>query len=308
MKYETAGDPMTGLKWTRKATRKIADELKSEGIMVSDKWVGRMLKELGYSLQANRKRIALSGNGSRQRRAERDLQFRHICRMRERFARRQEPVISVDTKKKELIGNFKNPGRVWRDQVCDVADHDFPSYASAKIIPYGIYDTIANEGAVYLGLSHDTAAFAVDSICAWWEKYGSQRYPHARRILILADHGGSNSPSNTAWQYHLWHDFCQQYRLKVMICHYPAGASKWNPIEHRLFSEISKNWAGVPLINLQTAIKYIRMTKTEPGLKVTASLNRKPYSLKERVSDELQAQILINRHHPFPKLNYTLSP
>jgi hypothetical protein len=299
---------MTGLKWTRKATRKIADELKREGLMVSDKWVGCMLKELGYSLQANRKRIALSGNGSLQRRAERDLQFRHICRLREHFARKQEPTISVDTKKKELIGNFKNPGRVWRDQTCDVADHDFPSYASAKIIPHGIYDPIVNKGAVSIGLSHDTAAFAVDSICDWWTTYGSQRYPQARRILILADHGGSNSPSNAAWLYHLWHDFCQRYRLKVTVCHYPAGASKWNPIEHRLFSEISKNWAGVPLINLQTALKYIRTTKTETGLKVTATLNRKHYLLKEHVSDELQAQVLIKRYHLFPKLNYTLSP
>ena len=308
MKYETAGDPMTGLKWTRKATRKIADELKREGIMVSDKWIGSMLKELGYSLQANRKRIALSGNGSLQRRTERDRQFRHICRMRGHFARRQDPVISVDTKKKELIGNFKNPGRVWRQQSCDVADHDFPSDASAKSIPYGIYDTIANQGAVSLGLDHDTAAFAVDSICDWWKKYGFQRYPRARRILILADNGGSNSPSNAAWLYHLWHDFCQPYKLKVTVCHYPAGASKWNPIEHRLFSEISKNWAGVPLINLQTALKYIRTTKTETGLRVTASLNRKNYPLKEQVSEELQAQVLINRYHLFPKLNYTLSP
>lgn len=308
MKYETAGDPMTGLKWTRKATRKIAAELTREGIMVSDKWVACILKELGYSLQANRKKIALSGNGSRQRRAERDLQFRHICRLRERFAHRQEPIISVDTKKKELIGNFKNPGRVWREQACDVADHDYPSYASGKIIPYGIYDTIANRGAVYLGLSHDTAAFAVDAICAWWKRYGSQRYPQARRILILADNGGSNAPSNAAWRYHLWNDFCQLYRLKVTICHYPTGASKWNPIEHRLFSEISKNWAGVPLVNLETAMKYIRKTRTEAGLKVTATLNRKPYALKERVPDELQTQVLINRYHLFPKLNYTLCP
>lgn len=308
MKYETAGDPMTGLKWTRKATRKIADELKREGILVSDKWVGCMLKELGYSLQANRKRIALSGNGSLQRRTERDRQFRHICRMHEHFTRRQEPVISVDTKKKELIGNFKNPGRVWRDQTCDVADHDFPSYASAKIIPHGIYDPIANEGAVSIGLSHDTAAFAVDSICAWWKTYGSHRYPRARRILILADSGGSNSPSTAAWLYHLWHDFCQLHNLKVTVCHYPAGASKWNPIEHRLFSEISKNWAGVPLINLQTALKYIRRTKTETGLRVTATLNRKNYPLKEHVSDERQAHVLIKPYHLFPKLNYTLSP
>jgi hypothetical protein len=308
MKYETAGDPMTGLKWTRKTTRKIAEELMGAGIMVSDKWVGTMLQELGYSLQANRKRIALSGNGSQQRRAERDRQFRHICRMRECFARRQEPIISVDTKKKELIGNFKNPGRVWRDQVYDVADHDFPSYASAKIIPYGIYDTGANQGALYLGLSHDTAAFAVDSICAWWKKYGSPRYPQARRLLILADHGGSNSPSNAAWQFHLWHDFCREHRMKVTICHYPTGASKWNPIEHRLFSEISKNWAGLPLANLQTALKYIRTTKTQAGLRVTATLNRKHYCLKERIPDELQAQVVINRYRLLPKLNYTLCP
>jgi hypothetical protein len=308
MKYETAGDPMTGLKWTRKATRRIAAELKREGILVSDKWVGSILKELGYSLQANRKRIALSGNGSLQQRKERDQQFRHICRMRESFSRRQEPVISVDSKKKELIGNFKNPGRVWRDQPQDVGDHDFPSYASGKSTPYGILDTITNEGAVFLGLSHDTAAFAVDSICAWWKKYGSQRYPHARRILILADNGGSNTPTNSAWRYHLWHDFAQHYDIKVTVCHYPTGASKWNPIEHRLFSEISKNWAGVPLINIETALKYIRTTRTKTGLRVTATLNRKYYPLKERVPQELQAQIQINRYHLFPKLNYTLCP
>lgn len=308
MKYETAGDPMTGMKWTRKATGKIADELQRQGIMISDKSVSRILKELGYSLQANRKKIALSGNGSLQKRAERDLQFHHICRMREDFAQRQEPVISIDTKKKELIGNFKNSGRVWRDQPCEVADHDFPSYASGKMSPYGILDTVANEGAVYIGLSHDTAAFAVDSISAWWEQFGSARYPSAHRILILADSGGSNSPSNAAWQYHLWDALCQQHGLEVTVCHYPAGASKWNPIEHRLFSEISKNWAGVPLIDIKTALKYIRTTKTKKGLRVTAALNRKQYHLKEQIPAELQAQVLIKRHQPQPKLNYTLQP
>lgn len=308
MKYETAGDPMTGLLWTRKATRKIAALLQREGIMVSDKTVACLLDELGYSLQANRKKIALSGKGSRQERTDRDLQFRRICRMRERFARNQNPIISVDTKKKELIANFKNAGRIWRDQPCDVADHDFPSYAEGKIIPYGIYDTTLNEGAVYLGTSHDTAAFAVDSICSWWEQYGSARYPHARQILILADNGGSNSPSNAAWRYHLWEVLCQWCGLKVTVCHYPTGASKWNPIEHRLFSEISKNWAGVPLGSVETAIKYIRRTKTETGLKVTAALNRKRYQLKEQIADELQAQVLITRSQLFPKLNYTLHP
>ena len=263
MKYETAGDPMSGLKWTRKATRKIAKELHREGILVSDKTVSRLLKYLGYSLQANRKKIALSGCGTLKKRKERDRQFRHICRMRECFTRRNEPVISVDTKKKELVGNFKNPGRVWRNQHCDVADHDFPSYASGKVTPYGVYDTIANKGAVYVGLSHDTAAFAVDSITAWWEQHGSKRYSHANRLLVLADNGGSNRPSTVAWQYHLWESLCQKHGLKVTLCHYPTGASKWNPIEHRLFSEISKNWAGVPLKNLSTALNYIRTTKTK---------------------------------------------
>jgi len=308
MEYETAGDPMSGLKWTRKATGKIAAALQREGIMVSDKVVGAILRELGYSLQANRKKRALSGNGSRQQRAERDLQFRTICRLREGFARRQEPVISVDTKKKELVGNFKNPGRVWRDQPCDVADHDFPSYASGKMVPYGVYDTVANEGAVYIGLSHDTAAFAVDCICAWWKQYGSARYRYARRLLILADSGGSNSPSNTAWHYHLWYGLCQQHGLKVTVCHYPAGASKWNPIEHRLFSEVSKNWAGIPLADIETALKFVRTTKTKTGLRVTAAVNRKNYSLKEQISPGNKAQVSISRHQPQPKLNYTLHP
>jgi hypothetical protein len=308
MKYETAGDPMTGLLWTRKATRKIAAELQREGIMVSDKTVAGLLDELGYSLQANCKKIALSGKGSREERSDRDLQFRRICLMRKRFARNQHPVISVDTKKKELIGNFKNPGRVWRDRPCAVADHDFPSYAKGKIIPYGIYDTVANKGAIYLGTSHDTAAFAVNSIYSWWKQHGSVRYPHARHILILADNGGSNSPSNAAWRYHLWEALCQRCGLKVTVCHYPTGASKWNPIEHRLFSEISKNWAGVPLDDEETAIKYIRKTKTETGLTVTAALNPRHYHLKEQIADELLTQVLITRNQLFPKLNYTLRP
>lgn len=308
MKYETAGDPITGIKWTRKATKRIAAELQKADIMVSDKTVARLLKELGFTLQANRKRIALTGNGSRQKREERDTQFHHICRMRDSFARRKEPIISVDTKKKELIGNFMNTGRVWRDKHRDVADHDFPSYAKAKIAPYGIYDTTANKGSVYLGTSHDTAAFAVDSIVSWWETYGMKDYPDAQRIMILADCGGSNGPANTAWKYHLWESLCKQYGLKVTICHYPAGASKWNPIEHRLFSEISKNWAGEPLTSLQTALKFVRTTKTETGLRVTAHLNRKKYNLKEQIPETKLSDMSIKNNKLLPKLNYTLLP
>jgi hypothetical protein len=308
MKYETAGDPKTGLKWTRKATRKIARALQQEGIMVSAKSVARILKKMGYSLRANRKKLALSGNGSKHERKQRDLQFRHIRSSRESFASQGEPIISVDTKKKELIGNFKNPGRVWRDRDRPVADHDFPSYAKAKISPYGIYDTIANTAMVCVGISHDTPAFAADSIVDWWERQGAKQYPHAKNILILADNGGSNRPTSVALKYHLWHSLCLQYGLTVKVCHYPTGASKWNPIEHRLFSEISKNWAGEPLVSLQTALNFIRTTETSSGLHVSAILNRKHYHCKEKISKKEAAQIIIQRDSLFPDLNYTLVP
>ena len=308
MKYETAGDPKTGLKWTRKATRKVAAALQQEGIMVSDKSVARLLKKMGYSLRANRKKLALSGNGSKRERRQRDLQFRHICGSRECFARQGEPIISVDTKKKELIGNFKNPGRVWRD--CDrlVADHDFPSYAKAKISPYGIYDPIANKGMVCVGISHDTPAFAAHSIAKWWERHGIQQYPQAKRILILADNGGSNRPTSVPLKYHLWSSLCLQHGLKVTVCHYPTGASKWNPIEHRLFSEISKNWAGEPLVSLQTVLNFIRTTKTSSGLRVSAMFNRKQYQCKEKIPKEEAARIIVHKDPVFPDLNYTLLP
>jgi hypothetical protein len=308
MKYETAGDPKTGLKWTRKATRKVARALQQEGIMVGAKTVARILKKMGYSLRANRKKLALSGNGSKQERKQRDLQFRHICSARECFSRQREPIISVDTKKKELIGNFKNPGRVWRDCDRPVADHDFPSHAKAKISPYGIYDAIANTGMVCVGLSHDTPAFAADSIVAWWERHGAQQYPHAKNILILADNGGSNRPTSVPLKYHLWNSLCLQHGLTVTVCHYPTGASKWNPIEHRLFSEISKNWSGEPLVSLQTALNFIRKTKTDTGLRVSAMFNRKHYPCKEKISKEEAARIIVQRNSVFPDLNYMLLP
>lgn len=308
MRYETAGDPETGLKWTRKATQKIAHELQQEGIMISGKSVARLLKKMGYSLRANRKKLALSGNGSKHERNQRDRQFRHICSTRQRYARQGDPIISVDTKKKELIGNFKNPGRVWRNRDRDVADHDFPSYAKAKISPYGIYDTMANTGMVCVGISHDTPAFAAESIVTWWERYGAQQYPETRNILILADNGGSNRPKSVALKYHLWNSLCLQYGLTVKFCHYPTGASKWNPIEHRLFSEISKNWAGEPLVKLQTALNFIRKTKTSSGLRVSAILNRKHYPCKEKISKEEAAQITVKRDSVFPDLNYMLLP
>jgi len=308
MKYETAGDPMTGLKWTRKATRKVARALQQEGIMVSSKTIARLLKKMGYSLRANRKKLALSGNGSKRERRQRDLQFRHICSTRESFARQGQPIISVDTKKKELIGNFKNPGRVWRDRDRPVADHDFPSYAKGKISPYGAYDPIDNTGMVCVGISHDTPAFAADSIVAWWESHGAQKYRYAKKLLILADNGGSNRPTSVPLKYHLWNALCLKHGLTVTVCHYPTGASKWNPIEHRLFSEISKNWAAEPLVSLQTALNFIRTTKTDSGLRVSAVLNRKHYPCKEKISKHEAANMIVQRDSFFPDLNYSLLP
>ena len=308
MQYDTAGDPQTGLKWTRKTTRKIAQELQQEGILVSAQSVGRILKHLGYSLRANRKKLALSGNGSKAERQERDLQFRHICRLREGYSRRGQPIISVDTKKKELLGNFKNPGRVWRNQYHDVADHDFPSYAKGKISPYGLYDPQTNTGMVCVGISHDTPAFAAASIATWWEGYGARQYPNAGDLLILADNGGSNRPNSVAFKYHLWKSLCVQHGLTVQICHYPTGASKWNPVEHRLFSEITKNWAGQPLDSVQTALNFIRNTRTTTGLSVSAVFNRKHYQCKEKIPKHEAAQILIKKDSFFPDLNYTLIP
>jgi hypothetical protein len=308
MQYDTAGDPQTGLKWTRKATRKIAQELQQEGILVSAQSVGRILKQMGYSLRANRKKLALSGNGSPAERQKRDLQFRHICRTREDYSRRGQPVISVDTKKKELIGNFKNPGRVWRNQDREVADHDFPSYAKAKISPYGIYDPQTNAGMVCVGISHDTPAFAAESIATWWEGHGMYDYPDAGNLLILADNGGSNRPSSVVLKYHLWKFLCVQHGLTVQICHYPTGASKWNPVEHRLFSEVTKNWAGQPLETVQTALNLIRNTRTTTGLKVSAVYNRKHYQCKEKIPKQEAAKILIKKDSFFPDLNYTLLP
>ena len=241
MEHETAGDPMTGLKWTRRTTEKIARELANlGGIEVSANTVGRILKELGYSLRVNHKKIA-SGTGP-----ERDAQFKQIAASRDRFSRRGLPVISVDTKKKELVGNFKNPGTAWNKQAVAVKDHDFRSQGLGLAVPYGIYDIQANRGSVFVGASHDTPQFAVSSIEKWWRYDGHRRYTNAKELLILADCGGSNGYRCRAWKHEL-QQFSNRHRIKITVSHYPPGTSKWNPIEHRLFSEISKNWAGCPL-------------------------------------------------------------
>lgn len=308
MQYETAGDPSTGLKWTRRTTEKIAVELKAAGITVSSKTVAKILKKLGFSLKVNQKKIALSGNGSRKKREQRNEQFNYICQQRHKAEKKAIPVISVDTKKKELIGNFMNAGNRWERESTEVNDHDFPSWAGGKASPYGIYDTVANRGSVYVGTSYDTAAFAVYAIQHWWRSEGRKRYPEADELLILADNGGSNSPRCAQWKYELQKHLCNGNGIRVTVCHFPPGASKWNPIEHRLFSEISKNWKGTPLTSYEIVLKYIRKTKTTTGLRVNARLVRKTFRKNVKVSDENMKRINLKRHKVLPCWNYTLRP
>lgn len=302
MEHDTAGDPMTGLKWTRRTTEKIARELaNSGGIEVSANTVGRILKELGYCLRVNRKKIA-SGTGP-----ERDAQFKHICAIRDRFSRRGLPVISVDTKKKELVGNFKNPGAAWNKQALAVNDHDFRSQGLGLAVPYGIYDIQANRGSVFVGASHDTPQFAVSCIEKWWRYDGRRRYTKATQLLILADCGGSNGYRCRAWK-HALQQFSNRHWINITVSHYPPGTSKWNPIEHRLFSEISKNWAGCPLDSFATIQNYINTTSTTTGLAVKAYIDPKTYAKGIKINVEQMNQLNIRKHDALPNWNYTVKP
>ena len=302
MEHETAGDPITGLKWTRRTTEKIARELAHlGGIEVSANTVGRILKELGYSLRVNHKKIS-SGTGP-----DRDAQFKQICAIRDRFSRRGLPVISVDTKKKELVGNFKNPGAAWNKQAVAVKDHDFRSQGLGLAVPYGIYDIQANRGSVFVGASHDTPQFAVSSIEKWWRYDGRRRYTKAKELLILADCGGSNGYRCRAWKHQL-QQFSNRHRIKVTVSHYPPGTSKWNPIEHRLFSEISKHWAGRPLDSFTTIQNYIRTTSTTTGLSVNAYIDSKIYPKGIKINVQQMNQLNIQKHDALPNWNYTFTP
>jgi hypothetical protein len=305
MEAETAGDPMTGLKWTRRTTAKIAAELETIGINVSPKTVARLLKQLGFSLRVNQKKIARTVNVSPQ---ERDAQFSHIAEIRELCAAEHVPVISVDTKKKELIGNFKNTGQAWGRNSVAVKDHDFRSEADGIAVPFSIYDLRYNRGFVCVGTSYDTPQFAVESIARWWSRQGKQRYPKARELVILADAGGSNGPKCRAWKYELHKKLCNHYGLTITVAHYPSGASKWNPVEHRLHSEISKNWTGRPLDSLETILNYISTTKTSTGLKVQASLIKRKYQKGIKISDTEFRKIPITYDEALPRWNYTLQP
>jgi hypothetical protein len=307
LKHETAGDPMQGLKWTRKTTRKVARQLRRLNIRVSAKTVGRLLKAMGFSLRVNHKNLE-SGNKNPPPRRVRNRQFRYINQRRKEFASRGNPIISVDTKKEEKVGKFKNQGISWEQKPYLVNDHDFPNDAVGMAVPYGIYDTEANRGFVAVGTSYETPSFAVDSIALWWNRCGKNLYPKADELLILADCGGGNSARSRAWKYHLQHQLCDPYGLTVTVCHYPPGASKWNPIEHHLFSHISNNWAGKPLESYETVVKYTQTTKTSTGLRVRARLVRDNYDKGEKISDTDMARLGLTHHKTLPGWNYKLAP
>ncbi len=299
---ETAGDPMGGLLWTYRSLAKLAAELSKSGVNVSAATVGKWLKSLGYSLRVNRKTL------SHTRPAGRDEQFGRIDELRSECAAKHVPVISVDTKKKELVGLFRNPGATWDRAAQEVHDHDFPSAAKGKAVPYGIYDLHANLGTVFVGDSHDTPAFAVDCIAHWFRSDGRQRYPDADRLVILADCGGSNGNRAYAWKYFLQTVLCDPNNLRVTVAHYPSGASKWNPIEHRLFSAISRNWAGRPLESWETVLNYIRTTTTKTGLRVSAVRVRQQYQTGIKISKQQMAGLNLKRNKTLPQWNYDIRP
>jgi hypothetical protein len=302
MRDDTAGDPISGIKWTRKTTEKVSRQLRRLRIWVSASTVRRLLKKLDFHLHVNKKTICST------RSPDRDRQFKRIRRACARFKRQGLPIISVDTKKREMIGQFKNAGAKWAKAATLVNDHDFRTDAVGVAISYGIYDPQANRGHLVVGTSHDTPEFAGDALARWWNLEGRTRYPEADRILILADCGGSNGNRVAAWKCALQEKLCNPFHLKATVAHYPPGTSKWNPIEHRLFSQVSKNWAGQPLTSYETMLKYIRTTKTKSGLAVRASFLRGDYATGQKPAAEQIARINLSPNRTLPAWNYTLAP
>jgi hypothetical protein len=303
LEASTAGDPMSLLRWTHKSTARIAEELTRQGHQASDETVRRKLRELGYSLQANVK--TLEGSSP----PERDAQFRYLNAQVRRFLGRGEPVLSVDTKKKERVGAFKNPGRTWRPKGTPQPVHmyDYPSLGLGTAIPYGAYDVQRDEGFVNVGTTHDTAEFAVESLRRWWRLFGRRHYPRARALLLCADGGGSNGSRNRAWKYYLQH-LADELGLRITVCHYPPGTSKWNKIEHRMFSFISLNWKGQPLVSYETVVNLIGATRTRTGLRVKAQLDPRVYEAGLKIPEGEMQRLNLKPHDVHPAWNYTISP
>jgi len=301
---ETAGDPMSDQKWVRNSVEHISERLREHGIEVTGMTVWRLLKRMRYSMKYGKKRM----QGSSCNDPHRDEQFRYLASLKKEYIASGSPVISVDTKKKELIGNFRRWGRTWCKEAPEVNGHDFPSLAECRAIPFGIYDIARNTGFVVVGVSNDTSEFAVNAISKWWQEEGRTAYATAQQLLILGDCGGSNGYRSKAWKLNLQEKLCDSLKLTVTVCHYPSGCSKWNPIERRLFSQISINWCGKPLKSLGTMLGYIRGTTTSTGLKVTAHLDEGIYRKGQKVSREEMDRLKLRHHVICPEWNYTIEP
>ena len=299
----TRGDPESPLRWTCKSTRNLADELTRQNHPVGERTVARLLRAAQYSLQGNRKTREGSSH------PDRNAQFEFISTSVKRFMKRGQPAVSVDAKKKEKVGDFKNGGEEWFPKGVpeEVRVYDFLIKSLGKATPYGVYDLLQNRGWVSVGIDHDTAQFAVNSIRRWWSEMGEQRFPHARQLLITADGGGSNSHRSRLWKVSL-QNLADELGIRLFVCHFPPGTSKWNKIEHRLFSFITKNWCARPLVNLEVIVNLIANTTTKKGLVVKAALDTNHYPSKIKVSDDQLRQIRLKRNKFHGDWNYTLSP
>ena len=300
---QTRGDPESPLRWTCKSTRKLARELTDRRHPVGPRTVAGLLHQAGYSLQGNRKTREGSSH------PDRNAQFEYINDLVRGYLERGQPAISVDTKKKELLGDFKNGGREWHPggQPEEVRVHDFQDKALGKAIPYGVYDIQNNQGWVSVGIDHDTAEFAANSIRRWWAQMGQERFPKANRLLITADSGGSNGPRSRLWKVCL-QSLADDLDLPLVVCHFPPGTSKWNKIEHRLFSFITQNWRNRPLVSRQVIVNLIASTRTERGLVVKAALDTNRYDLGIKVSDEEPGRVRLKPHDFHGDWNYTIGP
>jgi hypothetical protein len=300
---DSRGDPQSPLRWTCKSTRRLAQELMAQGHAVGPTTVRHLLKEAGYSLQSNRK--TREGNSH----PDRDAQFRYINRRVKEQQRQGQPAISVDTKKKEPLGNLKNPGKEWRHKGMprEVDVHDFPDPHKGKAVPYGVYDLSHNEAWVSVGVSSDTAEFAVETIRTWWKRLGRRRHIQANRLLITADSGGSNSSRNRLWKVELQR-LSNATGLEIEVCHFPPGTSKWNKIEHRLFCHVTRNWRGRPLETYQVVVNLIGSTTTESGLKVHATLDASTYEKGRKVTNEEFAAVNIEPARFHGEWNYVIRP
>jgi hypothetical protein len=299
----TRGDPMSPLRWTCKSAARLAEGLRSRGHIVSERTVNRLLHDLGYSLQGNRKTIEGKSH------PDRDAQFQHINRRVKAYQRQGQPVVSVDTKKKELVGRYRNGGREWqpKGRPEEVKVHDFIDKELGKAIPYGVYDLAADTGWVSVGVDHDTAEFAVEALRRWWQRMGSRAYPRAKRLLITADGGGSNGTRCRLWKVELQR-LADEIGLDISVCHFPPGTSKWNKIEHRMFCHITENWRGRPLVSREVVVNLIGSTRTKTGLEIKAELDGGRYPTGREVSDQQMEGLSIRREKFHGEWNYTIRP